>query len=83
MVIQSCAGSPECRPGALHGGRAPAATVEAAQLEIEVLACHPGHDVADAAPRIEPRVQDPQLLRANFEGREAERGPERGATIAR
>ena len=50
--------------------RAPAATVVAPQLEVVLLARHPGDDVADAAPRVEAVVPEAQLRLAR---REAEK----------
>src|SRR5262245_17849724 len=55
---------------------APAPAVVAPQLEVVLLARHPGHDVANPAPRLEVAVQQPQLGLARFDGEEAESGAE-------
>jgi len=47
-----------------------------AELEIVLLARHPGDDVADSAPRVETAVEELKLRLARLEAEEAESGAE-------
>jgi hypothetical protein len=59
--------------------RAPALAVVAPELEVVFLAGHTGHDVANAAPRIETVVESPQLRLTWLEREEPERSAEHPA----
>src|SRR5215467_4941474 len=62
-------------------GRALAAAVVAPELEVVLLACHAGHDVADPAPRVEAAVQELELRLARLKAEEAEGGAEGGTPV--
>src|SRR5688500_13614809 len=61
--------------------RAPGAAVVARELKIGILPGHAHHDVADAAPGVEPAVHQLQLGRRRRQEREAEGGDESGAAL--
>jgi hypothetical protein len=57
---------------ALGEHRAPAPPVVAPELEVVLLPRHPGDDIPDPGPRVEPAVEDAQLRLTRLDAQEAE-----------
>jgi hypothetical protein len=66
------------RLGARQERRAPVRGVALSELQVPALARHAANDVADAAPRVEPAVDELKLRLGRRHERQADGGAEEG-----